>query len=207
MVQMLPGFDRALARFDLAELEAQHGPVYGMDRELRLAYLNPAWFRFAAENGGEPVIGDSWGLGRAVMEAVPEVLRPFYDKLFGEALARARSPLQPQTLEYECSSAETYRRLAMTVYSLPAGSGLLLVNSTVIEQPHAAPEATAAAEADYRDANRLFCQCAHCRRFRNFSVAERWDWVPAWVAHMPDPTSHSLCPPCFNYFYGGDDPY
>ena len=49
--------------------------------------------------------------------------------------------------------------------------------------------------------NGLICQCAHCRRVKDFREEERWDWVPDWVTKCPDNTSHTFCPTCFGFYY------
>ena len=30
---------------------------------------------------------------------------------------------------------------------------------------------------------------------------DEWDWVPDYVAHMPDATSHGLCRLCVDFYY------
>jgi hypothetical protein len=95
-----------------------------------------------------------------------------------------------------------YRRYVMQVYALEHGAGFLVVNSLLIERAHDPLAAVPAQrEEDYRDENGLLCQCSHCRRYRCMRVAERWDWIPAWVRRQPARTSHGLCRVCFDYYY------
>ena len=49
-----PGFARHLRGFGEEQLERHEGPVFGLTGDLELAYLNPAWFRFARDNQGDP---------------------------------------------------------------------------------------------------------------------------------------------------------
>jgi hypothetical protein len=50
------GFRPLLADCESGALEDATGTVYGLWPDLTLAFMNPAWFRFAAENRGEPAI-------------------------------------------------------------------------------------------------------------------------------------------------------
>ncbi|MDR9435354.1 MAG: hypothetical protein RI563_00650, partial [Thiohalophilus sp.] len=78
-----PGFRQLLAQhFSIALLEQHPGTVYGLWPDLTLAYMNPAWFRFARYNQGEPVISTDWRRGRRITDALPEVLHPFYVELY-----------------------------------------------------------------------------------------------------------------------------
>lgn len=198
-----PGFDRLLLNFSVQEFENHHDPVYGLWQDLRLAYLNPAWFRFAAENGGEPAISSRWNLGVSIMESVAGQLQPFYRKLLENCLKPEKAELRPVQHEYECSSGALYRRFQLTVYPLKDHQGLLLVNSLVIERPHdpAERQPRAPDKADYADQHGLIHQCCHCRRVQNQEIGNRWDWVPQWVDHIPRDTTHSLCPFCLDYYY------
>ena len=94
----------------------------------------------------------------------------------------------------------------MRVYPLTP-AGWLVTSAVVVESLAPAPD-PAFVEAAYVDANGLITMCAHCRRTRRADAqrAERWDWVPAWVARLPDRTSHGLCPGCFSYHYPSSPP-
>lgn len=197
-----PEFGSLLARFDRRALDDHAGAVFGLWADFRLAYVNAAWYRFAAENAGEPAISQRWSLGSVFMEAVPADLQPYYRYLFALANTRGRRVTAPLCHEYECSSPDTYRRFAMQVYTLDDFRGFLVVNSLRLEHPHALDDAVAAPRAeDYQDDNGLVCQCSHCRRYRRRGLPERWDWVPAWVRRQPARTSHGLCRICFDYYY------
>lgn len=187
-----------LERVGLEVLEAHPASVYALSPELRLSYVNPAWEGFALANGGAPVLQD-WPLGRDVMAAVPQVLRPFYYGLFHEALQGL--PQHPLQHAYECSSADVYRRFAMTLYPLEGQAGLLVVNALALEQAHAGRSAQAPEEQAYRAAGGLITQCAHCRMIRHGREPGRWDWVPAWVRQPPREVSHGICDVCLAQYY------
>jgi len=199
----LPGFDELMGEVRLKRLEKHAGTVYGIRPDYCLAYFNPAWQKFALDNGGEPAISRQWGLGTPVMKAVPKELKEFYENFFARSFKSDPLIGQPPHHEYECSSAETYRKLMMTCDVLREGKGLIIVNSVLVERPHD-PQEHASQQADksiYMDRNGLVCQCVHCRRVLNLKVEKRWDWVPQWVADAPPKTSYSLCETCFGSYY------
>ena len=198
-----PGFRDLLKTFELPVIEAHAGTVFGLWRDLRLAYFNPWWLKFAEENDGEPSISLDWGLGRSLLDSVPDILRPFYRDLYGNALQQGRLP--PLQHEYECSSADLFRRFMMTVYPLRQGEGFLVVNSLAVEKAHD-PHERKDNEPDpgtYIGDDGLIRQCSNCRRTKNAKEPNRWDWVSAWVAEPPARTSHTLCAFCLAHYYPG----
>lgn len=203
-----PGFAPLLAGFDVAAIDRHAGSVYGLWPDLSLAYMNPAWFSFAAANHGEPAISTCWPLGRPFMAAIPDPLQPFYANIFSTALERAPTPTaRPVQHEYECSSAELYRRFLMTVYPLRGGAGLLVVNTLTTEHEHDPSNRPAhvANPEFYADPDGIVRQCTHCRRIQVAASEHLWHWVPAWVEHCPPSTSHTLCNFCLDYYYPADD--
>lgn len=191
-------FKRLLKGFKLTRLEDHHGSVYGLWPDFRLAYVNPAWFRFAEENGGEPDISTRWSLGASFLDAFPSVVVSYYETSCRSCLETG----ERWEHRYECSSRHLYRQFHQIVYPLD-GSGLLVVNSLVVEQPHDEAERPPQNpdESVYRDEDGLLNQCAHCRRVQNVRSEQRWDWVPEWVEKFPEKTSHSFCPTCLGYYY------
>lgn len=174
------------------------GPIYGLSSDLRISYVNSAWFHFAAENGAEQRISSEWTLGRSVLDSMAEPLRSFCEVKFRECLRTG----VVWTHEYDCSSAERYRRFHQLVYRVDDGRGLLVVDSRVVDRPHRRSERPCAPdEASYQDEDGLICQCMHCRRVQHPREVDRWDWIPAWVTGFPRTTSHGLCPTCFRFHY------
>jgi hypothetical protein len=188
-----------LAPFDVTALDAEQGTVCGLSDDLVILYVNPAWQRYARDNGASWREG-AWSVGARMMDAVPYVLRPFYRGLFTRALAVN----QPVEHEYDCSSPERLRRSRMRVY--PCLSGALVVVHTLlrdVEREAGDGRSADAVEADYRDDNGLIALCSHCRRARLARRAGEpaWDWVPAFVRHPPRDVSHGLCRTCLRYYY------
>jgi hypothetical protein len=199
-----PEFAPLLKGFNLAAIERHPASVYGLWPDLSLAYVNPAWFRFASENNGEPAISTHWSIGSAFMQAIPDPLQAFYTRLFSTSLTEgSRTDSRPMQHEYECSSAAIYRRFLMTVYPLPGGTGLLVVNTLAVECPHNPGERPPhpADTQTYADADGVVRQCAHCRRIQVPANADLWHWIPSWVEKCPLHASHTLCNFCLDHYY------
>src|SRR5688500_927680 len=105
-----PGFVPLLKSYDLPQLELSSGTILGVCADLRLAYTNPTWDRFALTNGGREIL-DTYPLGASIASAIPQVLRPFYLESWLEALAT-------NTVwehRYHCSSPDTERHMLLRV--------------------------------------------------------------------------------------------
>lgn len=198
-----PDFERPLGRlFSRPELDDSTGTIFGLWPDGTLAYVNAAWDLFAAANGAGPDFARRWDLGASYFDAMTPPLRPF----FRDLLARAPVPdnlARPPAHEYECSSADVFRRFCLHVYALPGAAGFLMVNSTLLERPHdivRRPPRLATPE-NYRDDQGVIHQCSHCRRVLSAVGPDRWDWVPAWVERIPVEMTHTICPICFDYYY------
>lgn len=199
-----PEFAADLAReLHLASLESHPWPVVGLRGDGTIGYINPAWSRFAHDNGDGPEVDQHWSLGANYFDAIAAPLRAFYRQLLAGAPHRDTS-LKPHAHEYECSGPEVYRRFSVQVYALADARGHVLINSLVVEQPHASErQPLAPNDARYRDVNGLVHQCAHCRRVERREGASVWDWVPAWVRQPPLLTTHTVCAICYGYYYPG----
>ena len=192
------------ARFgelDRDTLERSKDVVFIVDSELRITYCNPAWDEFALANSGEEVVG-ARVLGTDLMRVIPESLRDFYS----EVLQHCRQRHLTFDLDYECSSAELYRLLHMTILPLKRSGELAFVNATRVERIHGA-ECPASSPTDtYFSAHGLITVCCHCRRTRRQDASDLWDWVPAFLQPAFLQTrrweiSHGMCPVCVSYFY------
>lgn len=200
-----PGFEPLIRTF--SEMAERHeSTVFGLWPDLRLAYFNPGWVRFGAENGAPPALISPDCLGTSVLDVTAPPLKAYYGDLYRTGLAMTRDILRPLQHSYECSSAGVFRRFSMTLYPLGEAHGLLVVNALTVEEPHD-PALRPPHEPDlsaYADRDGLVRQCAHCRRIRwPGSGEDRWDWVPAWVERPPQGTSHTLCTFCLDYFHPG----
>lgn len=194
-----PSRGAALAGFDREILDADPSVVYALDPDLRLAYVNPAWSRFARENGAGADFFERWGLGAFFPDAIADSIRGYYVERLTDVLAEG----ERWDHEYECSTPERFRRYCMSTYALGGGVGLLVVNTLVEERPHGqAGRASSLEDGHYIDAHGIVVMCAHCRRVRRASGPERWDWVPDAVRTPHPRTSHGLCAICAAYYWG-----
>ena len=193
-----PSFRPLLDKFGTQTLRSLSGTLYGTWPDLRLAYLGPGWFSFARGNGCGTDFDSAWGLSSSLLAGIAPPLREFYESGLVECLRSGES----WEHEYECSSDSAYRRYHQKAYPLGASEGLLITNSLVVERPHSADRrAHAPDELAYVDENGFIAQCSHCRRVKNLSELERWDWVPEWVRQPRADVSHTLCPLCFGAYY------
>jgi hypothetical protein len=198
-----PAFAALLRRhhfesFESGALGEAPDVVVGLWPDHRIAYVNPAWFRFAEENGAASEFARDWTVGRSLMDAVPEVLRPEYEAGYARCLRSGK----PWHEDYECSTPDVFRLFHAVTYPIGAGEGLLSVHSLRLERPH---EATPAGLdlSRFVDAHGLMKQCAYCRRFAEAAQPSRWWWVADWVREPPwARVSHGLCAPCCDHHFG-----
>ncbi|HTV77078.1 MAG TPA: hypothetical protein VMF03_02400 [Steroidobacteraceae bacterium] len=204
MAMITDRFSALLADFDLTALDRHASSVLAVDRALSIGYLNDGWFRFAAENGGEPAIAEHWGLGSSLWSAIPAPLQGYFANLFARAFAlNPETELHPLLHHYECSSPERHRHCTLGIYSLKKGEGLLLVHSVRVERPWSSEERETVPGHGYTNQSGLTLQCSNCRRVRFDQDDRQWHYVPDWIRTSPPKTSHGLCPVCLDYYYPG----
>lgn len=97
MKRLDDNFLSMLDGFQLETLEGEPNPVYGLSADRTLSYLNPGWFIFARENGGEPAISERFGIGTFIGDAMAGKARGFYLEAFQGTLTGMirMSELQP----------------------------------------------------------------------------------------------------------------
>lgn len=180
-----------------AVLERSPHPCFALTESLNICYCNPAWDRFAGENGGGTNVLANNVMHKPFLQYVPCELRGNFETLFFKSRALGR----PQAQDYECSSAQTFRLYRMQIYPLQPGSGFAVVNSLRVAHPHTR-FAHEPDEAQYLHDDGLMRMCANCRRTRRVDDPAAWDWVPDFVEHPRKNVSHSVCPFCAEYYYG-----
>jgi hypothetical protein len=184
-------FLRALGRtIDLARLEESHHTIFGLTPELRLAYYNPAWLELAAMSGALRM-AESWALGRAVLAAVPVVLRSHYVDGYAAAMASGRA----WETEYLSPTPHRLKRHLMRVVPLPARSGLLVFNLELSDTRHG-ESAHPPDDRRFRHGDGRLHQCASCRQFAPAAQPDRWLFVPSWLVASPPGVTSQLCPAC-----------
>jgi hypothetical protein len=170
---------------------------YVLDSDLRLIYCNPAWDKFARENGA-PGLTAASAVGKSLLQAIPEVLRPAYS----EAFADVQRTGNVWERSYECSSPDVFRVFRMRIHLLKPENWFLVTNSLVMERPH--ENAADWGAHTYFDGHGRVTICAHCRCSRRTDKPDLWDFVPEHLElgwGEPIKVSHGLCPVCRVYFY------
>jgi hypothetical protein len=171
---------------------------YILNSHLEFVYCNPAWDKFAEQNGGGEHLLSAGVVGSKLFPVIPSVLQSFYREVFQTV---QRSGLVWQHV-YECSSAEVFRKFRMRIHPMKE-DGFFISNALYVEQPQVARSFTDAAK--YRQENGMIFMCAHCRCSQRVGEKDAWDFVPAFIASHPlrEKISHGLCPSCRSYFYSG----
>ena len=192
-------FSANLDRFSLQTLEQEAGAVYALDADLRLCYLNPAWYTFAHDNQGEPSISQRFKTGTSLADAIRGPLQNYYVEAYRHVLEGGAV----WEHDYECASDTIFRRFHQKAYPLGNQTCVVIINNLVVSHPYQQEYGPTRApdERLYRNASGLIVQCSHCRRVQHGEDSQRWDWIPAWVERIPPRTSHSLCQACYEYFY------
>jgi uncharacterized protein YbaR (Trm112 family) len=166
--------------------------AYALARDFRIIHVNLGFRRFALANGGEHLC-KSWD-GLSAIDAIAPVLRPFYVAAFENAWQTG----QPWDHEYECSSPELYRRFHLVAYPVQR-QFLVIVHSRTVEVAHT--RSVCAPDVRAYEVDGFIKMCSHCRRVRNLSETERWDWVPAYLCNEIQNVSHGLCNPCAEFYW------
>lgn len=175
-------------------LDERKDVICVLSSDLRIAYCNPAWDRFALDNQGEEAVG-SRVLGTNLLDVAGESLQRFYRHVF-DAVASSSKPFD---FDYECSSADRFRMFRMEIMPLRP-TGFLVVHSLRVEEPHSRKAESPDAQ-HYRNSSGIVTMCSHCRRTRRVGEPQRWDWVPAHLGDRSLSVSHGLCQVCRVYYY------
>jgi len=197
-MQISDAFRESVSQEVLAELNGISGTTFALDHDLRLAFMNDGWKRFALANDGESAL-EYWIPGLSIFDAIADVLHPFYRGLYREAFAGS-----VVSHEYDCHSDTTFRQFRMTIYPIANAQFLLVDNGLLVEKiMEGSADVTQRVfrEQYTREADGSIVQCVHCRRIRNLTATEQWDFVPL-VFKTPDLiVSHGLCRACMVHYY------
>jgi len=187
----------AAFRDELASLIKSLQPLtsvsYVLDEQLRFVYCNPAWDAFALANGA-PELALNALAGQALLKAIPTVLHPFYAN--GFRLVQSGNELWEHV--YECSSAHEFRRYKMRVDPI-LGGWFLVRHTLVIKRAH--EKIVRPGSHNYVADTGCITVCCNCRRSRRTGRAQKWDFVPEYVANPPRVVEQILCPDCLDTYY------
>ena len=198
-MKLAPHFADSLSNFDLEKLDDSSDIIYGVDRDMRLAFFNERWVTMALENDADESFFSDWGLGSPVDEAFGDGLEPFYLEKF----QRTKQTTEPWEYEYLCPSPDAIRTYQMRILPLEP-EGWLVIHKKVVARSRY-DDRDVPSDESYLDEDGLYHQCSHCCCFRRAGTEDDWDWVPDLFEDPPDRTSHGLCSTCFDYHYGQYD--
>ena len=192
-------FKSKLISIDFKTIENSPHSIFALSPDLKLIYFNQAWFDFAKENNGEPIISTRFHLGTSFETGLSGLLKEFYIKSYKEIMKN----LTVWKHEYECSSAGIYRLFYQDAYPLKNGQGIIIVNSLQIDRVihEDFRHLSTLSINKYLDPDGMIIQCSNCRKSKRKNPAEIWDWVPAFVEEIQENISYSICPVCYDYYY------
>jgi len=194
MLHIDPTFLPRLTQLGLDSFRQRSDVIFMLDADLLMRGYNDPFIRFAEENGA-PELPQRFGFGVSLLDAINDsYLRSFYRERFG-AVTRDGKPFFH---EYECSSDQLYRKFFQSVYPL-VGLGMIITNQLLVSHQHLDP--AVGFSAVHVNSSGIITQCSHCRKIRNTTSAEQWDWVPTLLELRHPNISHSICPCCIEKFY------
>ena len=171
-----------------------------------IRFVNPAWDRFASENGGAPGALGSAVVGTTFLDHVAgHEVRAHHARLLERALAGQGWSGVVQL--GECNSPTEARLMAARFERVVAGPaevpvGIAAVYTMLTTRPMAGVHPPVEAEAAaYRRPDGLLTQCACCRRVQDTADPERWDLVPRLVEAPALNVTHGLCDLCVQLYY------
>jgi hypothetical protein len=179
--------------FDTTVFDDDPSTIYALDASLRITYVNRAWARFGKENGAPPG-HERWGVGSRLLDVIPAIVAPLYERLFFVAMTRRRVVEH----DYLCSTPEALRVFRMRILPYRPGS-VVVVHSPMREssQTLGGPPLSSL----YRSAEGFITMCSHCRRVALAEDPSAWEWVPELVEHPSPRTTFGLCAICAAFFY------
>jgi len=185
----------SVPEIDIASIAASADSTIITDHAFVIRAYNQAYLAFAHANGLQDP-ERRCGLGCDLLAGCSEPARAFYAQAFRTALEE-RSVFHQ---DYECSSPTERRQFHLSAYATASGQALVVSHHLVIAEPIPITDRVAYSAA-HCSPDGFIIQCCHCRKVRNFTAANRWDWVPSCVESLPDNVSHTFCPRCFDHYY------
>lgn len=183
-----------LEGIDVEALETEAATVCGVTPELTLGYVNPAWVRFAEQNGGSSR-PDRWGLGVSIETAITGPLRALYVHHYRSAALAGVA----WEHTYECPSPVLDRVYRLRLVPLERG-GAVALHDLVHQAPRNPASEEPAEGGRYVDGDDIVTQCGHCRRVLRVD-RWRWDFVPRYLSKPWPRTSHGLCDSCAALYF------
>lgn len=198
-----PSPENPIGTFDEDTLNEYPDPIFCVNKELTITFVNRAWFKFSSDNDGEPAISEHWSEGSRVLDAISgDYLRSFYEALFTACLNNLTPVDNPYQHEYDCSTPELVRKYSMNIYALGEDEGLLIANLKLLETPIDDSLRVAVPEEELEKIQAAFTiqQCGACRNTKSASQPDKWYWISELVAHPPGNIKYTLCNLCIDQY-------
>jgi hypothetical protein len=183
-----------LRGYDLDSIEDDDSIIIGLDAQLNIQLLNPAWDVQAEQFGASGAL-QCWQLERCILDAVSGAEGDFYRAAFVSAAHGER----PWRWAYDCDDEHTRRRYLLVSYPLGQGAQLL-VHSKVYEMAVDGSPAQAI-RARYRQDDGVIVRCAYCARFRHPARQSLWEATAEETRDTHD-VSHGICHLCASFHFG-----
>lgn len=176
-------------------LEEHPSAVYALSDSGRIIYVNPAYLRFAEQNG-VPDLLERFPLGTPVTDFVPSSLSSSYLQKYHQVMKKG----EVWSLDYDCSSPESLRTFHQSNFPLKNGTGVVIINWLRVEVSRA-PAAEKVDVALYLQDDGFVHQCCNCKNVLRRGEEGYWETVETWRCQVPLNTSHTICPVCFEYYW------
>jgi len=178
-------------------------PACLLDPEGVVLFVNDAWDRFAADNGGGMRSGSGGLVGTRWLDGIHgEEPRRVHAELLRRAMRREVGAAGSAVVHTTENNDPLRARLSATrleAIASPAGAlvAVAVTHRRVRERPIA--DVYAPVEGDgggHRGADGTWEQCGCCRRTRRPGPGGEWDFVRTLVAVPPPATRFVYCPLC-----------
>jgi len=173
---------------------------YRIDADDILVDLNPAWDRFALDNGAPELRGDRVRHRRLWAFIADPDARELHRRL----LERLRSTGRAVTLPFRCDSPDTRRFMEMDI--VPRADGAVVFHCRLLRSERRRP--VALSDAGAGQAGPLVKMCSWCKRievapgdWRELEVAIRA--LKLFEVDPPPGVSHGWCGTCLDALFPG----
>jgi hypothetical protein len=188
-------FNCPLSQAQVCAIADSEDNIYVLDPALTIRAYNHAYVNFGVANGCSVIVRD-FGIGCSLEQVLNGAARDFYIPAYRRAMERN----QRLDHDYECSSPLVFRRFHQSAYPLADGKALVVSHHLMHEYPHVWHPRQL--RPKHFDEHGWLTQCACCRKVRDGSARDKWDWIPR-IVQSPHPRAiQTYCGNCLSFYYG-----
>lgn len=188
-----PSFKRHIDHI-IVNIERSNDSIFILDGDLNIVGYNDRYLNFAKTNG-EPDIEKKFGIGSCLLNAIPDTLQGYYRNSYMKSLVQNLV----FEFDYHCSSPKEYRLFHQTAYPIPGRAGLVVTNHCIVAKEMNFK--SLAFNEHYISSDGVVFQCTNCRKLKNHTGENQWDWVPEALVNMHPDTSPTFCNFCLEHYY------